>query len=73
MESVLQEVNAAVGVTGCFVVGANGRLEARALPETYPSPALETVGRTLMRASVGAPPVAIASPVGDFVDYDTAY
>ena len=28
---------------------------------------------TLMRGSVGAPSVAIASPAGDFVDYDTAY
>jgi hypothetical protein len=27
----------------------------------------------LMRGSVGAPAVAIASPAGDFVDYDTAY
>jgi hypothetical protein len=53
MEAVLQEVNAAVGVTGCFVVGASGRLEARALPESYPSPALETVGRTLMQTLAG--------------------
>jgi len=28
---------------------------------------------TLMRGSVGGPSVAIASPAGDFVDYDTAY
>lgn len=28
---------------------------------------------TLMRGAVGAPAAAIASPAGDFVDYDTAY
>jgi len=53
MEAVLQEVNAAVGVTGSFIVGSSGRLEARALPDTYPSQTLETVGRMLIQTLAG--------------------
>ena len=53
MEAVLQEVNAAVGVTGSFIVGSSGKLEARALPETYASQTLETVGRTLIQTLAG--------------------
>jgi predicted regulator of Ras-like GTPase activity (Roadblock/LC7/MglB family) len=53
MEAVLQEVNAAVGVTGSFIVGSSGKLEARALPEAYASQTLETVGRTLVQTLAG--------------------
>ncbi len=53
MQAVLQEVNAALGVTGSFVVGGSGKLEARALPDTYPSQNLETVGRMLNQTQAG--------------------
>lgn len=53
MEAVLQEVNAAVGVTGSFVVGEGGRLEARSLPDRYSTQALEVLGRTLVQTLGG--------------------
>ncbi len=53
MEAVLQEVNAAVGVTGSFIVGSSGKLEARALLDTIPSENLEAVGRILNQTLAG--------------------
>ena len=53
MEAVLQEVNAAAGVAGSFIVGSRGELEARALPDTYPSQTLESVGRMLIQTLAG--------------------
>jgi hypothetical protein len=53
MEAVLQEVNAAVGVAGSFVVGDSGKLEARVLPDAIPSQDLEAVGRMLMQTLAG--------------------
>ncbi len=53
MDAVLREVNAAVGVTGSFVVSGNGRVEARLLPEGFATQALEAVGRTLVQTLGG--------------------
>lgn len=53
MEAVLQEVNAAVGVMGSFIVGSSGKLEARALPDTIPSHNLEAAGRMLNQTLAG--------------------
>jgi len=64
MDAVLREVNFAVGVTGSFVVGGNGKVEARLLPEGFATQALETVGRTLVQ-TLGGIELARKRKVGD--------
>jgi hypothetical protein len=64
MDAVLQEVNAALGVTGSFVVGGNGKVEARVLADGFATQALETVGRTLVQ-TLGGIELARKRKVGD--------
>ena len=64
MDAVLQEVNAAVGVLGSFVVGGHGRVEARVMPDGFTTQALEAVGRTLVQ-TLGGIEMARKRKVGD--------
>jgi hypothetical protein len=64
MDAVLQEVNAALGVTGSFVVGGNGKVEARVLADGFATQALEAVGRTLVQ-TLGGIELARKRKVGD--------
>ncbi len=53
MDGILKDVNALVGVTGSFVCDNQGRIVARALPENFDTPSLETVGRTVSQTCAG--------------------
>lgn len=64
MDAVLQEVNAAVGVMGSFVVSGNAGVEARVIPDKFSAQALEAVGRTLLQ-TLGGIELARKRKVGD--------
>ena len=53
MESLLSDVNAAIGVTGSFIGDRKGRILFRALPSVYDAGSLETVARTMMQTFTG--------------------
>ncbi|NIO70841.1 MAG: hypothetical protein GTN71_17855 [Anaerolineae bacterium] len=52
MESILENINAIVGVTGCFVCDSEGEVLASVLPDVFGEAAL-TVGRTAMQTVLG--------------------
>jgi predicted regulator of Ras-like GTPase activity (Roadblock/LC7/MglB family) len=53
MESILKDINAVVGVTGSFVADSRGKLLAKALPDVFDEPSLETVCKTMMQTFSG--------------------
>jgi predicted regulator of Ras-like GTPase activity (Roadblock/LC7/MglB family) len=53
MESLLSDVNAAIGVTGSFVADRKGKILARALPLAHDAASLELVARTMMQTFAG--------------------
>jgi len=53
MESLLNDVNAVIGVTGSFVGDRKGRILARVLPSVYDDGSLEIVARTMMQTFTG--------------------
>ncbi len=53
MDSLLEDINAVVGVTGCFVCNKEGQVLASALPDLFDETLLSTVGRTMAQTMAG--------------------
>jgi predicted regulator of Ras-like GTPase activity (Roadblock/LC7/MglB family) len=53
MESILKDITAVVGVTGCFVCNSEGQVLASALPELFDETILSTVGQTTAQTVAG--------------------
>ncbi len=53
MEDILRDINAVVGVTGCFVCDGKGQVSASALPELFDETILSAVGRTMSQTMAG--------------------
>ncbi|HID61336.1 MAG TPA: roadblock/LC7 domain-containing protein, partial [Anaerolineae bacterium] len=53
MEAILKDINAVVGVTGCFVCDGEGQVMASALPDLFDETILSTVGRTMTQTMAG--------------------
>ena len=53
MEGILNDINAVVGVTGCFVYNGEGQVSASALPDLFDETILSTVGRTIAQTTAG--------------------
>ena len=53
MKGMLNDINAVVGVTGCFVCNGEGQVLASALPELFDESILSTVGRTMAQTIAG--------------------
>jgi predicted regulator of Ras-like GTPase activity (Roadblock/LC7/MglB family) len=53
VETILQDINAVVGVTGSFVCDKEGTLVARALPSVYDEAILMPTARTLLQTMEG--------------------
>jgi predicted regulator of Ras-like GTPase activity (Roadblock/LC7/MglB family) len=53
MESILEDINAVVGVTGCFVCDNEGKALALALPGVFDVEVVSSAGRTAMQTVLG--------------------
>jgi hypothetical protein len=53
MENILKDINAVVGVTGCFVCNGEGQVLASALPNLFNQTILSTVGRIMAQTMAG--------------------
>ena len=53
MEKILQDINAVVGITGSFVVDAEGRLVARSLPSVFDEATFLPAARTILQTIDG--------------------
>ena len=53
MKDILNDINAMVGVTGCFICNDDGEVTASALPNLFDENILSTVGRTMTQTMVG--------------------
>jgi len=53
MEDILKDINAVVGVSGCFVFDSEGEILAHTLPSELDQEALLTVGRTISQTTAG--------------------
>ena len=53
MESILEDINVVVGVTGCFVCNKEGQVLASALPNPFDETTLANVGRTMTQTMSG--------------------
>jgi predicted regulator of Ras-like GTPase activity (Roadblock/LC7/MglB family) len=53
MENILKDINAVVGVTGCFVCNGEGQVMASALPDLFDETILSIVGRTMAQTMAG--------------------
>jgi predicted regulator of Ras-like GTPase activity (Roadblock/LC7/MglB family) len=53
MENILKDINAVVGVTGCFICSDQGQVLASALPELFDGTILSTVGRIMTQTMAG--------------------
>ena len=53
MKDILNDINAMVGVTGCFICNDDGEVIASALPNLFDENLLSTVGRTMTQTMVG--------------------
>ncbi|MDH4136812.1 MAG: roadblock/LC7 domain-containing protein [Anaerolineae bacterium] len=53
MESILEDINAVVGVTGCFVCDNEGKALASALPGVFDVKVVSSAGRTAMQTVLG--------------------
>ena len=69
MESILEDINAVLGVTGCFVCNKEGQVLASALPDLFDETILSNVGRTMAQTMAGLE-TARRQKVGDI---DLAY
>jgi len=69
VESILEDINAVVGVTGCFVCDKEGQVLASALPDLFDETILANVGRTMAQTMAGLE-TAYRRRVGDI---DLAY
>jgi predicted regulator of Ras-like GTPase activity (Roadblock/LC7/MglB family) len=72
VDSLLEDINAVVGVTGCFVCNKEGQVLASALPDLFDETILSTVGRTMAQTMAGLE-TARRRKVGDIeLVYDQA-
>ena len=53
MESILEYINAVVGVTGCFVCDSEGEVLASVLPGVFDGEVIASAGRTAMQTILG--------------------
>ena len=53
MEDTLEDINAVVGVTGCFVCNGEGQVLASALPDLFDETILSTIGRIMAQTIAG--------------------
>lgn len=53
MEDILKDLNAMVGVTGCFVCNDEGQVLASSLPTLFDETTLSTIGRTIAQTMAG--------------------
>ena len=53
MEDILKDINAVLGVTGCFVCNGEGQVLASALPDLFDETILSTVGRIMAQTMAG--------------------
>jgi len=53
MKDILKDINAVVGVTGCFICNDEGQVLASALPELFDETILSIVGRTMAQTIAG--------------------
>lgn len=53
MESILEDINAVVGVTGCFVCDSQGEVLASVLPGVFDGEVVSSAGRTAMQTILG--------------------
>ena len=53
MKSILEDINAVVGVTGCFVCGSEGEILASVLPGVFDGEAVSAAGWTAMQTILG--------------------
>ncbi|TEU17854.1 MAG: roadblock/LC7 domain-containing protein [Anaerolineales bacterium] len=53
MESILEHINAVVGVTGCFVCDSEGEVLASVVPGVFDGEVVSSVGRTAMQTILG--------------------
>ena len=53
MESILEYINAVVGVTGCFVCDSEGEVLASVLPGVFDGEVVASAGRTAMQTILG--------------------
>jgi len=53
MEDILKDINAVVGVTGCFVCNGEGQVLASSLPTLFDEATLSTIGRTMAQTMAG--------------------
>jgi predicted regulator of Ras-like GTPase activity (Roadblock/LC7/MglB family) len=53
MESILEDIKAVVGVTGCFVCDNEGKVLASVLPDVFDGEVVSSAGRTAMQTVLG--------------------
>ena len=53
MESILKDINAVVGVTGCFVCNNEGEILGSVLPGVFDREVISSVGRTAVQTLLG--------------------
>jgi predicted regulator of Ras-like GTPase activity (Roadblock/LC7/MglB family) len=53
MESILEDINTVVGVTGCFVCDSEGEVLASVLPGVFDGEMVSSAGRTAMQTVLG--------------------
>jgi predicted regulator of Ras-like GTPase activity (Roadblock/LC7/MglB family) len=53
VKSILEDINAVIGVTGCFVCTNDGQVLASALPELFDEAALSAVGQLISKTMAG--------------------
>ena len=53
MKNILEDINAVVGVTGCFVCGSEGEVLASVLPGVFDGEAVSAAGWTAMQTVLG--------------------
>ena len=53
MESILEDINAVVGVTGCFVCDSQGKVLASVLPGVFDGEVVSSAGQTAMQTILG--------------------
>jgi len=53
VESILEDIKAVVGVTGCFVCGSEGEVLASVLPSVFDGEVVSSAGRTAMQTILG--------------------
>ena len=53
MKSILEDISAVVGVTGCFICNGEGQVLASAMPDLFDETILSTVARTMAQTMAG--------------------